>query len=378
VGSISQRAVLAHAVLVRVYFTRIAIAAWIATVAMHASLGAFDTLARLAPPGAIDRDDRVRIDAGEAFVDVLPAEGRDISVFGAVRTHADGRRLVAWVHDIERFQRGRYIPRLARFSEPPQLSDLETMVLDGRDLDDIRRCRPGHCGLKLTGAEIARLRSIPDLDRAAWVAAIQEEFRRLMLDRLVAYRAGGHEIMGVYGDRKRVENPGVEFDALAATPDLIPLAGPALAGYLSRYPADSTTDCESFFYWSQEELGTGKQITTITHVAILRSAERARPEVLVASKQVSATHYLTASLSLTAIANGAAGQKYLVYARRSRADLLDGPFSGLVRRVLERRIRAEAPAVLDRLRIRLESGDPPASSFTRSPDDASSPSPSVR
>lgn len=39
--------------------------------------------------------------------------------------------------------------------------------------------------------------------------------------------------------------------------------------------------------------------------------------------------------------------------------MLDGVFGGLVRRLIERRVRAEAPAVLNALRVRLESGDPP-------------------
>ena len=83
---------------------------------------------------------------------------------------------------------------------------------------------------------------------------------------------------------------------------------------------------------------------------------------VVAAKQVFATHYLTASLSLSLISGRETGPRYFVYIRLSRADVFHGAFGGLVRRIVQRRVRSEAPAILDALRRRLESGDPtPAS-----------------
>lgn len=71
-------------------------------------------------------------------------------------------------------------------------------------------------------------------------------------------------------------------------------------------------------------------------------------------------HYLTASLSFTAIGGATEGtDRYLVYLNHSRSDVLDGLFGGLIRRVIERRLKAEGPAALGVIRRRLES-DPPA------------------
>jgi hypothetical protein len=70
---------------------------------------------------------------------------------------------------------------------------------------------------------------------------------------------------------------------------------------------------------------------------------------------------VTGSPSLSAITrDSASGPRYLVYVRRSRADVLGGAFGGIVRRMVERRVRGEAPSVLDGLRNRLESGEPRA------------------
>jgi hypothetical protein len=51
---------------------------------------------------------------------------------------------------------------------------------------------------------------------------------------------------------------------------------------------------------------------------------------------------------------------YLAYPNRSDLDVLSGLWGGLVRMVLERRLKAEATGVLEALRARLETGPPSA------------------
>jgi hypothetical protein len=83
------------------------------------------------------------------------------------------------------------------------------------------------------------------------------------------------------------------------------------------------------------------------------------PETVIAAKQVYASHYKNAALTLTSLVaqNGA---RYLVYVNRSHVDAFHGFFGPVVRRVVERRVRGEAPNVLAALRRRLESGEPSA------------------
>ena len=50
---------------------------------------------------------------------------------------------------------------------------------------------------------------------------------------------------------------------------------------------------------------------------------------------------------------------YLVYLNRSEVDLVKGAFGGLVRETIEDRLKTESESVLQSLRQRLESGDPP-------------------
>jgi hypothetical protein len=84
------------------------------------------------------------------------------------------------------------------------------------------------------------------------------------------------------------------------------------------------------------------------------------PDALVVSTQVFASHYLRGSLSIIAVTHATGDMpRYLVYVHRSRLEVLQGAFGGVMRRIIERRVRAEAPAALDILRHRLEGGDPP-------------------
>jgi hypothetical protein len=81
--------------------------------------------------------------------------------------------------------------------------------------------------------------------------------------------------------------------------------------------------------------------------------------VLVVGRDVFATHYVDGAWSFTALLR-ATPSNYLMYLNQSDVDLLDTWYGGLVRRVAERRLREEAVDVLNGLRRRLESGDPPA------------------
>jgi hypothetical protein len=133
---------------------------------------------------------------------------------------------------------------------------------------------------------------------------------------------------------------------------------PQFAEYLDQYPRAPISEVESFIYWSKERLD-GKAIISATHVSILRSTDNRLPDALVAGKGIFATHYVNASLGLTALMRGRPGSpNYLAYVNRSDVDVLGGLFGGLVRVFMERRLKKEASTVLLGLRQRLESGDP--------------------
>jgi hypothetical protein len=339
----------------------------VAVLAAASALGAVasDPVALLELLGA-DAGARSKAASGRAVLTILPARGRDLAVFGVARTTAGGGRLVSWTRAIERLYQGRYVPAIGRFSEPPRLDDLEALVLDDEDARDVRSCRPGDCDLQLSASEMERIRQAAETAGAEWRPAVQRAFREVVLARATAYLASGLSEGLPYHDREHAVSPQDEFEALAARLGSDLLVGSRVLPYLTAYPDGDRDDVESFLYWSTETLGGGKPIVTVTHVAIFRSLTPGAPGTVIAARQVFATHYLTGSLSVTAITGAAADAPgYLVYIRRSRTDAFEGTFGALVRLMVERRIRSEGPDVLDALRRKLEGGEPPGATSTR-------------
>jgi hypothetical protein len=98
-----------------------------------------------------------------------------------------------------------------------------------------------------------------------------------------------------------------------------------------------------------------KPVLVITDVATYRSNLNGVPRVLVLSKQIYATHYFDASLSLTAAIGDQTGTKSdLLYVNYSRARDLANSFSKFKHRIVERRATEDLKGLLGQTRINLD------------------------
>jgi hypothetical protein len=326
----------------------VVLTALVALRAWPASPTAPDPFAFFQPSVTVSVDERRRLDEGQALARVLPGQHHQIAIFAAVPVDVDGDRLVAWVRDIAGLKRSSAVLAIGRFSDPPRLEDLAALTLDDADLSSIRDCRPGRCGLKLQDSEIAQLQTAI-ADRGDWKPVLQDAFRRLVLRRVQAYRASG-----IAGEAQPpLSSIFSESPFLARVPGLVE--------YLNRYPRVPMPEGESFIYWSKEQLGA-KPVVSATHVCVVRGGrDAALPDVLVAGRQIFATHYMDGALALTVLLRNPAGShNYLTYLNRSQVDSLGGFSGAMVRWFVERRSRTEAARVLQGLRRRLESGEPGA------------------
>lgn len=303
---------------------------------------------------ALTRADQTQLERGEPMARVIDAPDGQIAVLAMVGTAASADRLASSVRDIATLKRGTYVPAIRRFSSPPTLGDLEGLRVSPEDRRDIKDCTADECGIKLTADEIAAL---PRADGASAGApgepdALDHAFRAIVLSRVQRYLREGRATEATSAPA-RVPPP---FERILSTSPYVTLAFPRLSDYLRRFPAQVDHDIESFLYWSVETFGR-KPVVVVTHVAMLRpSLEEASRgvELLVAGKQVFATHYINASLSLTALVEFR-GHRYLTYVNRSETDALGGWLGWLKRAVVERRVRNEAATILNGVRTRLES-----------------------
>jgi hypothetical protein len=313
----------------------------------------------LAPRVVVSEGERARLDRDQVLARVLSGRDGQLAVFVAARLNAQPDALVAWTRAIAELKQSRFVLAIGRFSDPPRPSDLEDLTLDQRDLEAIRRCRPGNCGLKLSAEDIESLTAVVATAGTEWREAAQREFRRLLAERVMQYRAGGLAALPSPADRRKSTMPDQALQAIVEqSPYLAKL--PQVVAWLKEYPhADSAV--ESFFYWSKEHYGDGKPVISITHVGTVRpESDHRLPAILVVGKQIFATHYLEGSLGLTMILRDTTnGTSYLAYINRSQVDLLRGFLGVFARGVLEDRVGRQAPLIVGGLRARLESGNPP-------------------
>lgn len=316
-----------------------------------------DPFAFFRPSVITNAKDRERLDKGGTVSRVVPGRKRAVAVFSATAVDASGDRLVAWIHRIEDLKKSAYVQSIGRFSSPPQLADVATLTLEDGDVSDLRQCRPKRCGLKLAASEIEEIRRDQQGSGTDGTAALQNAFRQLVLRRVQAYIASGHAGLPDRDDRNPPVSPQAAFASLLQQFGFLRQQLPHLAAHLERGSQLPAPGVESFLYWSKERYGA-KPVISVTEVSIVRGDGRLVPEAVVVGKQVFATHYTDGSLSVTALVRDGS-RRYLAYLNESDVDVLDGFWSGLVRRILERRLKSEAPALLEALRHRLESGEPP-------------------
>jgi hypothetical protein len=312
-----------------------------------------------APWVVISDSEKRRLERDEVVVRVLHGGDGQLAVFVATRLKAPPDALAAWTRAIAELKRSRFVLAVGRFSEPPTTADLEDLSVDDAEVEAIRECVPGNCALKLSAPEMMSLKAAAASGGSAWRDAVQREFRRVLVARVDAYRARGLAGLGPSADRETPRPWDLAFSAVVAkSPYLTRI--PAVAAWLQGYPSVDDPRIESFFYWSKEYYGGGKPVISVTHVGIVRpEPNRHLPAVLVAGKQLFATHYVEGGLGLTLVTrDGANGEPYLVYVNRSQLDLLRGFFGGLARSVLESRLKRHAPQIVRGLRTRLESGTP--------------------
>lgn len=323
-----------------------------------AAAGPSDAFRFLAPHIVLTDDEQRQLDNDGTFARVLQADGGQLAIFAATRLQTEPEALAQWTREIAALKRSRFVLAIGKFSNPPRLADAAGMSLDDADLDALRDCVVGDCGLKLTAHEISALSRAIREAGADWRESAQRQFRQLVIERVRLYRSSGLAAIAPIADRQPATRLDEVFGAIMRDSPYVARV-PELASWLREHPDASSDDVESFFYWSKERFGAGKPVILVTHVGIARPDAADAPALLVAGKQLLATHYMYGALSLTGVLRDpGADANYFFYLNRSRIDLLDGFFGGLRRAIIERRLRSDTPEIIRGLRSRLESGPP--------------------
>ena len=283
---------------------------------------------------------------------VSAQDSHEIGVVGIVRVSVPAEFVVSRFRDITTYKKSDMVLQVGPFSDPPSLADVDRLTLEEGDINAIRSCRPGDCGVKLSRETMARFAREVDWKQPDYRERANALERRIVVEQLQAYISAGPAALGAYADKKDTVSLDAEFRALVARPPEICQYMPELFAYLREYPRSTLNGVDSFFYWSKEAFGL-KPVISVTHVVIYH----ARPGLtFIASKSLYSTHYMTASLGLTILGSDETGDSAvdIMYVNRSRSDSLDGPFAGLKRAIVGRRQREAVEKNMRIMKARLE------------------------
>jgi hypothetical protein len=271
------------------------------------------------------------IEQGEAVVKVLDTPNkRDVAIFGIIT--ADAAR-DSYVRHLKIFHKSLRSPGRARFgifSEPVSPADVQSVTLERQDAEDVRKCQPGKCDLKLPATEMQRIRERIDWAAGDQGAQVTTYARQRLLEYATDYRARGDAAMVVYDDRGNVRASDAFADLLAQSPYVYQHV-PSLARYLSAYPRATLDGVSEVLFWSETAAPRMRRTLTVNHLAVYSPPELPGT-TLAAAKQIYANHYFEAAFDLTTIADRQRGDAspglYLIVLRRFRFDNL--PSGGLL------------------------------------------------
>lgn len=299
----------------------------------------YGDLVRLRRGEVVTRPLERRSDRGAAFISVTAVEATTPERFrrGAVDGDLllDRPDVLAW----------------GRFAEPPDPVDLDGLTLDDEDFAALSDCRVGDCKIKLAADGIRELRAGVEFGSADARSRATELLRRDLFQRLVRYRQVGDGGLGRYDDKEYSLTLGEEAVDLVRESPFLSRHSPALRDYLLVYPRGRLPEAVDVFFWSKEDHGTRRHVTSLEHGVVWAPPAGDEADILVVTKQLYANHYFEGALAITLLVPTPSGRTpadaagtdggdapggrraWLVHVYRCRLDVLRGfgLFHGRVR-----------------------------------------------
>jgi hypothetical protein len=289
-----------------------------------------------------------RITRGEVVARTTQADSSAVALAVAATVTVPPAFYLDQLRDIASFKKGPEIQQLGRFGRDPSTADLATLVLDQSDVDDLRTCKAGNCGVKLDANGIRAMAS-----REARIESASSAMRGYLAAYVQRYLQAGNPALIEYHDASRPKR--LRDDLLAITERLpfLRRGWPVLFEGITQFNGLLPNGLDGFVYWSKEKIGP-RAVVSVTHVVI---QPMQNGTAAVGTKQLYASHYGHASLGLTILLDKGTPESprtRVIYVNRSRLDIFGGLFGGIKRPLVRSRARDVAERTIRQLRERLE------------------------
>ncbi len=297
------------------------------------------------------KGDLARLDRGEPIARALDTERREVAIAGAVRIRAPRERLLARYRDISHLKSSSLVLQIGRIGASPRPEDFQPLDFEAYDLDTIRACEPGSCGVRLSTAQLARFRQDVNWQAADWRQQAGALWRRLLADYTSDYLSRG--ALADYRNKEEPLNVADEFTVLFDQSRSLATAAPDFFAYLQQFPGVRLAGVETVLYWSKDDFGI-RPVTSITHLSLYNPPAASRDPVAIGTRQIYATHYFDAGLGLTLAFDDGASGFYMVCINRARTRSLASFSRFIVRGIVVRRSREAVERMLSATKRDLE------------------------
>lgn len=259
----------------------------------------------------------------------------DIIVFGAVYINAAPEAYIRLSNDFERLRMLPIYQRIAKFSYPVVLSDLDGFSFGAEDIQELKSCKPGDCKIQLPAQSMEAYQKSINWDTPDVQERINQLLRQRTSERVQAYQREGNRALITYDDKDEPVNTGKQFESILRYAQLLPSNLPEFHRYLLAYPNARPANIRDMFYWANETFGLRPTLRVI-HVITMQSQVRNEPAYAIAEKQLYASHYFQTALNLCFLVRDPDSSKpasfYLLRAMGSTQAGLTGFKGSIIRR----------------------------------------------
>jgi hypothetical protein len=306
----------------------------------------------------LQEDQIAAIRSGKAFAKVVESRTPDeVFVFGSVYVQSTPDKYLQLAADTDALRKLPSYLAIRKFSNPPQLSDLDDFTLEPDDIKQLKNCEPGKCDVQLPVEAMEAFQQSVNWSAPDAANQLNRLARKMALEALERYTQGGNAALGTYMDKHHPAVVGDTFASLLSRAKGLPVYLPELERYLLDYPQAQSENIQSEFYWEKVNFGL-KPTLRIVQAIVYRDSRSNRPAYVVAVKQLYASHYFETALDLTVCVRDQENPGrgfYLVTLKGSQQAGLTGLKGGIVRKVAVDKTRSSLERALGAIKQKLES-----------------------
>jgi hypothetical protein len=291
-----------------------------------------------------------RLDQGEPIAKILDTDRREVAVVGAVRIAGPQTKLFERYRSGSNVNTSDVVMETGKFSMPPVPDDLRDLHFEDYDLDTIRTCKPGNCGVRLSTGDMERFAQDVNWSAPNWKQQAGDLWRKLLAANANAYLANG--TLGDYRNKATPLDVADEFKILFESFTDFEKLSPEFITHLKQFPKARLEGTEDLLYWSKDDIN--RPVTRVTHLSLYPATARGSRPGFIATKQIYAAHYFDAGLGLTCAFDDGASGFYMVSMNRVRTRSLTGFTRTLVRSIVQRRSRDSVEGLLRSMKTRIE------------------------